>query len=136
MKLIKEIKSKEGIIHFKRWRVLSTKWFSIYIHGIYKGDGDEYLHNRPWKIWTMILWGGYVEQIHNDSCSNSRRLRTPGHMAYVNRSGFHKIEKILKPKTFTLAIVGARTNKEWGYMVDGRFIDHKTFRENKNKKRN
>jgi len=132
MKLIKEIRSKSGELHFKRWRLFSIPWVcSVYIHGIYKADEDNYLHNHPWNIWTMIIKGGYFEELH----TGKHRLRLPGHTAYANTSAFHKISKMHKTPTYTLAIVGRRKNQEWGYMVDGRFIDHKTFRENKNKKR-
>lgn len=133
MKLIKEIKSKSGEIHFRRWKLITIPWVcSIYIHGIYKADEDLHLHNHPWKIWTMILWGGYIEQIHNNESPNLMRIRTFGHIAYTNRSGFHKIEKMIKSPTYTLAVVGRRAaNDDWGYMVDGRFIDHKTYRNKK-----
>ena len=131
MKLIKEIRSKEGELHFKRWRLIKTPWFEVYIHGIYMEDLDEHLHNHPWKIWTMILWGGYLEKIHTGRI----RLRRPGHISYAKISYFHKIDKMKKVPTYSLAIVGKRINPDWGYMVDGRFIDHLTYRENKNKKR-
>lgn len=131
MKLIKEIRSKEGELHFKRWRLIKTPWFEVYIHGIYMEDLDEHLHNHPWKIWTMILWGGYFEKIHTGRI----RLRRPGHISYAKISDFHKIDKMKKVPTYSLAIVGKRINPDWGYMVDGRFIDHLTYRENKNKKR-
>lgn len=129
MKLIKEIRSKDGVLHFKRWRLLKAPWFEIYIHGIYKEDQDKYLHNHPWKIWTMILKGGYFEELHN----GEHRLRAFGHMAYAKTSDFHKIQKMRDVPTYSLAIVGKRRNVDWGYMVDGRFIDHISFRENKNK---
>ena len=125
MKLIKEIKSKDGILHFKRWRIISLPWFAIYIHGIYKADEDLHLHNHPWKIWTMILWGGYTEELYG----NRFRIRKPGHMARVKLSDFHKIKEMIKSPTYTLAIVGRRTNEDWGYMVSGRFIDHETYRK-------
>lgn len=130
MKLVKEIRSKKGELHFKRWRVITIPWVcSIYIHGIYKEDQDEYLHNHPWKIWTMILKGGYHEELHG----GRKRLRKPGHMAYAKTSDFHKIAKMHGSPTYTLAVVGRRSNFDWGYMVEGRFIDHVSFRENKNK---
>lgn len=129
MKLIKEIKSKSGELHFRRWRLITIPWVcSIYIHGIYKADEDLHLHNHPWKIWTMILWGGYTEELHG----NRFRVRGPGHMARAKRSDFHKIKEMIKSPTYTMAIVGRRTSEDWGYMVDGRFVDHITYRKNKN----
>jgi len=132
MRLIKEIRSKEGELHFRRWRLLKTPWFEIYVHGIYMEDLDEHLHNHPWKIWTMIIWGGYFEELH----TGRHRLRTFGYMSYVKISDFHKIKKMHKVPTYSLAIVGKRTSSDWGYMVNGRFVDHLTYRENKNQKRN
>lgn len=133
MKLIKEIKSKSGEIHFRRWKIISLPWFSVYIHGIYRADEDLHLHNHPWKIWTIILWGGYVEQLYNVGISNSPRIRKPGHVAYAKIKDFHKIKEMIKSPTYTLAIVGSRVDNDWGYMVDGKFIDHKTYRGNKHK---
>jgi hypothetical protein len=128
MKLIKEIRSKKGVLHFKRWRILKTPWFSIYIHGIYMHDLDPHSHNHPWKIWTMILKGGYLEKIESGGSDNFR-IRNPGHMSYTTTESFHKIKRMIKTPTYTLAIVGKRTNELWGYKVDGDFIDHKKYRK-------
>ena len=127
MKLVKEIKSKKGVVHFRRWRIIELPWFSIYIHGIYKEDTDLHLHNHPWKIWTMILKGGYWEEREV-----GHRLRTFGHMAYANTKAFHKINKMYRNPTYTLAIVGKRTNNKWGYKTENGFVDHITYRKNKN----
>jgi len=126
MKLIKEIKSKEGVLHFKRWQILKTPWFSIYIHGIYMHDLDAHLHNHPWKIWTMILKGGYYEDREN-----GQRSRRFGHMAYANTKAFHRINLLHRSPTYSLAIVGKRTNPKWGYLVDGRTVDNVTYSDNK-----
>jgi hypothetical protein len=128
MKLIKEIKSREGEVHFRRWRLFSTPWFDVNIHGIYKADEDKHLHNHPWKIWTMVLKGGYYEELHG----GVRRLRIFGHMSYNKTSDFHKIRTMYKSPTYTLAVMGKRNN-EWGYMVGHRFIDHISYRDLKRK---
>jgi len=137
MKLIKEIKSKKGEVHFRRWRLFSLPWFSVNIHGIYKHDMDDHLHNHPWNIWTMVLSGGYAE-IYWDEKQKVKRynLRTPLNMSYRGADKFHKIGKILKSPTYTLAIVGKRKKREWGYLMDdGTTTDHKTYRKTKNNKK-
>ena len=63
MKLLKEIISKNGKVHFRRWNVLSTPWFSIYIHGIYEEDKEQHLHDHPWDFMSMVLKGSYSEQL-------------------------------------------------------------------------
>jgi hypothetical protein len=133
MRLIREIRSRSGELHFRRWIILRTPWFEVYIHGIYKEDQDLYLHNHPWKIWTMILKGGYIEELHNNSGSNIERKRLFGHKSKADINDFHKIKKMIKSPTYSLAVVGKRVNDDWGYMVDGEFVDHKTFRKNKNR---
>ncbi len=123
MKLIKEIKSKEGILHFRRWSIFNSKYFSIYIHGIYKEDTDPHLHNHPWNILTIILKGSYVEKLeHRD---NFRGFLNFG---YRNRSKYHKIKKMLSDKVFSLAFVFGKRNDNWGYFVDGKHMIHTDYR--------
>ena len=81
----------------------------------------------------MIIRGAYIEELHNDfKCLNSNRLRSFGHMAYCDTSKFHKIQKLLSEKVYTIAIVGKRQKYEWGYITDDGFIDHIKYRKMKN----
>lgn len=34
MKLVKEIRSKEGVLHFQRYELFKTPWFICYLHKI------------------------------------------------------------------------------------------------------
>lgn len=85
----------------------------------------------------MVLSGGYAE-IYWDEKQKVKRynLRTPLNMSYRGADKFHKIGKILKSPTYTLAIVGKRKKREWGYLMDdGTTTDHKTYRKTKNNKK-
>lgn len=136
MKLIKEIRSKEGELHFKRWRLLKTPWFSICIHGIYMKDLDLHLHNHPWNICTMVLSGGYVEVLWDEKKGRQAyKYRGRFNIGYRNSNQFHKIGRLIKAPTYTLAILGKRRDYPWGYLVEGHFMDHETYRANKNTKR-
>jgi len=126
--LIKKIKSKSGKVHFKRWRLLTTPWFDINLHGIYKEDEDKHLHNHPWSILTIILIGCYTEELEDDKES----FRWPLSIAYRSREKFHKIKMLHSNYVYSLAITSKRRT-EWGYNVNGIFVDHKTYREQKNK---
>jgi len=137
MNLVKEIISKSGELHFRRWQLLKTLWFCVYIHGIYKEDQDDHLHNHPWSIWTMILWGSYVEELlMKNGKDKTHKVRTFLNMGYRNSDRFHCIRQVVSKKVITLAIVGKRKEKEWGYHTEKGFVDHITYRNNKNKKRN
>ncbi len=52
--LVKEIKSKAGELHFRRWRLLQLPFFAIYIHGIYKSDED--LHHTAIRGLLFLLY--------------------------------------------------------------------------------
>jgi hypothetical protein len=125
--LVKEIKSKEGELHFQRWRLLQTPLGSVYIHRIFKADEDLHCHDHPWSFVGIILNGGYV----------ARKLCADGSSKYesstvsINKStAFHQITRMLKVPTTTFVITGPR-NREWGYSVDGEWIHHKEYRKKK-----
>lgn len=134
-KLIKEIKSKDGVLHFRRWRVLTTPWFVINWHGIYHEDEDRDLHNHPWTFINIILWGSYWElrskklgETHNAICKRRSFLN----IAYRDKNSFHKIFSMGSKAVYSLNIMWNKTD-EWGYDVNGRLIEHKMYRELKRK---
>ncbi len=127
MRLIKEIKSKEGILHFRRWSIFQSKYFSIFIHGIYKEDNDLHLHNHPWNLFTFVLKGSYIEEIETGI-----NLRNFSNCAYRTRNKYHKIKTLLSKEVFTLALVFGKRNDNWGYLVDNKHIIHTDYRQKKN----
>ena len=125
-RLIKEIKSKTGEIHFRRYLLFSTPWFHCYLHRIYKADQDLHLHNHPWNFWGMVLWGGYLEK-------TSEGIKTRGFLSCGggNRKYFHKIEEMITSPTTTLFFVGKKTYP-WGYKTSEGIIEQSVYRERKN----
>jgi hypothetical protein len=128
--LIKEIKSKEGVIHFKRWQLLKTPWFSIYIHGIYKADEDAHLHDHPWDYYSMSIYGRFIEKNKGAIKCNYLYVST---FKLISRKAeqFHTIHKLLTKSVYTFFIAKNR-RRDWGYDVNGEWIDHKTYRKLKN----
>ncbi len=106
-KLIKEIKSKEGVLHFRRWNILTVSNrfinFSIYLHGIYKEDQDPHLHNHPWNIATIILWGSYIEELDADDLIDKYHDQYEGNKSlpeYLNLTEEEYWEFIVKQHNF------------------------------------
>lgn len=130
MKLIKEIKSKDGILHFRRWAVFQSKYFSIFIHGIYKEDNDAHLHNHPWNLLTIVLSGSYIEELENANLI----VRGFLNIGYRSRAKYHKIFKLTSKEVKTLAFVFGKRNDNWGYNVDNKHVIHTEYRTNKNSK--
>ncbi len=126
MKLIKEIKSKEGKLHFRRWEILKTPWFSIWLHGIYAADKDLHLHNHPWDFKSIVIKGSYIEETENGPVK-----QYPGKFNSRDGNSFHKIKSLMSSAVYTLFFVG-KQKREWGYKVNGSFIDNETYRKLKN----
>lgn len=142
--LIKEIKSKTGELHFRRYRLFSCSLFSIFIHRIYKSDEDLHPHSHPWNFLTVILWGGYKEKLWTEFFPEGDAFKYwPYHffrikeatrglfsVAYRKWDQYHNFELI--KTTTTLVITGRRIDDDWGYLVDGTHIQHKDYRNRKN----
>lgn len=126
MKLVKEIKSKAGVIHFQRYHLFSTPWFHCYLHKIYQPDQDLHLHSHPWRFWGIILKGGYVEKT-----AQGLKTRKVGSWGGGNEKYFHKIDSLLSPCSISLFFTGRKTYP-WGYHTAEGFIDHESYRELKN----
>ena len=98
MKLVKEIKSKLGELHFKRWKLFSLKKYNVYLHAIYKADEDLYLHNHPWDYTSIILYGTFVEKVRSNNLGEIVKYRY-NHLHFgsvVKRKSniFHKIVRL------------------------------------------
>jgi hypothetical protein len=121
---IREVRSKKGVPHFRRWQILSLWGRSVYLHCIYRSDEDLHMHNHPWDFASFILKGGYIE-----SMINSGTIKGPGDVAYHKAKDYHHIT-VLQP-TWTLVFASKRYNA-WGYLVDGKFVNHLEYRNVKN----
>jgi len=144
MKPILEIKSKTGVLHFRRWKLFGTAWFSVFLHGIYESDKDKHMHNHPWSYCSIIVKGEYVEEYLDGSDTkirfrNSRPLRNfynpkywPQLFKFQPSTRFHKILKLVTPVVYSIVIARTNDTRLWGYNVDGKFIDNITYRELKN----
>lgn len=131
--LRKEIISRKGELHFKRWGI-ETPWLGMYVHYIAKSDEDEHMHDHPWPFSSVILSGGYYEHVEG-AVLEWRPFET------VRRSARepHRIE-LFRDKdgnqipTWSFVIVGKRL-PSWGYHTEIGWIDSETYRQLKNERR-
>lgn len=126
--LVKEIVSKEGIVHFRRYRILQTPWFSIYLHNIRQSDLDKHFHDHPWNFKSLILRGSYKEYFTCDPHHQFvlGQTYTPGNLVEHRAEDSHKIV-LLTPEVWTLVFVfGPR--RDWGYQTEIGFINHRDYR--------
>lgn len=133
--LEKEIRSKKGELHFKRWSLLQTPWIDVYLHRIYKSDKDDHMHDHPWNFSSIILAGGYVEESMKWDWKSGHllwqkpRICTTGDVIHHKAEEPHRI-KLIRP-TLSLVFCGKR-RREWGYKVGHNWFSAKDYRELKN----
>lgn len=108
--------------YLTRWRIIQTPWFALYLHHIHRPDHERDLHDHPWNFISIILWGGYAEEIakYNDSAYDIRgdpktKIRTwkRGSVHYMRTEDAHRISSLLSP-VWTLLLCGRR-RREWGF---------------------
>lgn len=139
--LIKEIISKEGELHFQRWRIFSSPLFNIYVHKILKADEDAHDHTHPWSFVSIILSGGYIESGNYKTWYNASiyKFCKRWSINYKKYNDCHRVRKLFKSPTYTLVFTGPR-KPTWGYYIlcekelnyEYKFVDHETYRKLKN----
>jgi hypothetical protein len=137
--LVKEIVSKEGVVHFRRYRLLSTPWFNIYIHNILKSDEDAHPHDHPWGFIALMFWGSYLEEwlgAYEDyrywaGTELRQDVRSIGSLYYHQAKDFHKIT-LRSPSVWTLVFASGRKRPGWGYQTRQGWIHFKDYRQLKN----
>lgn len=131
--LVKEIVSKEGELHFRRYRLLSTPWFNIYIHQILKSDEDAHFHDHPWNFHSYLLKGSYLEQASYPGDWSEKFSYTyfAGDWVHHDAVDAHSLT-LMTDQVWTLVFTSGR-ERVWGYrMNDGSWTDFKTYRKMKN----
>lgn len=124
-RLVKEIRSKAGDLHFRRWAILDTAILRVYVHQILRADEDDHLHTHPWHFISTILAGSYTERTET-----SQSRRTPGSVAFRRATTPHKILTVHKP-CWTLVIAYGR-RQDWGFKPeDGSVMPNEEYRKRK-----
>lgn len=123
--LRKEIISKKGELHFRRWGI-DAFIFGIYIHQIYKADEDKHLHDHPWDYISICLKGSFMEE-----CVKKVNIIKPGNVIIRKANSFHKIKDMITPAVTTLFMTGPRRRK-WGYDVNDKWVEGSIYHKIKN----
>lgn len=101
------IVGSDGSVFMRRFRLLRTRWGNLYLHQFLRGDEDRCFHDHPWSFVTLILCGGYSEEMPNGS-----RWRSPGTLLYRPATHRHRVE-CSKP-AWSLVFVRPKS-RAWGF---------------------
>ncbi len=99
-------------------RVYLAHWggWRLYLHKYAGADGDRWLHDHPFSALSLILSGGYDEEILTEwSWPGARtRYRTRRWINWIPANRFHRIAHV-RPDTWTL-FLHAPHRKGWGFL--------------------
>lgn len=130
--------------YLKRWHILHTRWFRIYLHKFTGPDRDPHPHDHPWNSWIFMLRGKYEEEFYEYEYVNipgSIRLREePVMVKKLDRSSpsfrsmkgesIHKIKNLLTPEVWTL-FVCHKKKRCWGFHTPEGWVYWKDYLKNK-----
>lgn len=111
--------------------------YHVFLHEIMMPDGDRAPHNHPWaKSATLILSGGYSEMrpyFTGAGYRESKHTYTVGDINMFYPFDYHRIIEV-EPGTKTLFIASAEETRGWGFLVNGKHVDHaEYFKSGQNK---
>lgn len=110
----------------KRWRLLQTPWFSVFIHRMQVPDPGTDLHDHPWSFKSLVLKGGYLEVL-----ADTRRALRPQRARHRQRWSFagirldqcHTVVSLDNGKPVWTLVFAGPTQRRWGFTVDGEWQD-------------
>ena len=129
------ISRRPGEPYLTRWRLIHTPWFGILLHKIDGPDPDQDPHDHPWNFISIVLRGGYTEQLTAlIPLSSTKRIRATTFQSWnwlsvhkMPLGKYHKIVTLHKKPTWTLILTGPR-KREWGFLTqDNGHIMWKTY---------
>lgn len=122
---------KNGTPMLKRWIVLGTPFFGIYVHFIYKEDLQRDPHDHPWWFFSFIIRGGYTEEYvkspgRYEECW-SEQVHKAGRVRFFPLRDAHRINSV-RPNTTSIVLVGPKV-RYWGFYSGPKWIPWTDYKE-------
>lgn len=129
------IRDENGAPYLIRYRLLPWGPYRVYLHHIVQSDADRHLHDHPFDFWSLILWGGYFEELaipQSDGRLQHCLTRWRGPGTLLRRKAEHAHRLLLATQTrfsdtgygmyhqsaaaWTLVFRGPR-RRDWGFYL-------------------
>lgn len=119
-----DIYGPDGSVYLTRWWLASLLGYRIMLHKMHRPDLDRCLHDHPWGFVSVVLAGGYVEEVQRIFEQDDIRLETrrtwfnrPGAILVRPATWTHRIHALPNGTCWTLVFRG-RTERAWGFHTD------------------
>lgn len=119
--------------YLTRWTMVGKRFtgdgFAVFLHRFHRSD-NEVPHCHPWPFVSVILAGGYWEDVPADPKVPGgplrRRWYAPGRVLKRSAKWVHRV--VLPPgrEAWTLVIRG-RKERSWGFYCPGGFMPWRVF---------
>lgn len=104
-----------GDVFFRRYDILKSRWGSVYLHEFFRSDKDRCLHDHPWHFLSVVLRGGYWEEMQD-----GKHWRRAGSVLRRPAATAHRIELDPARKDVWSLVFVTRKVRAWGFLtVDG-----------------
>lgn len=104
---------KKGNRYVRRFELLVTPWFRVYMHNICQTD-ERALHDHSSSFYSLILSGGYEEECGYQRLGFMwRRTWKRWSWHFMPAMLPHRITQV-QPGTWTLCFAGAK-KRQWGF---------------------
>lgn len=117
-------------------RVYLTRYFifghtystwALMVHQMHRPDDDACHHDHPWSFFTLILRGGYVEEVTNRRTGKVyMRRNRPGMLLWRPAAHRHRIHKLADGGCWTL-VLRFRRKQSWGFWTKEGWIHWERF---------
>jgi hypothetical protein len=122
--------------YLKRWYVIRTEPFGLFIHKFIRSDEDRALHDHPWNFIIIPIWRGYIE--HSQKKFVTVWRHEAEHMAQIKRRVWplmisirpaeyqHRVE-LIEGKPAWSIFLRFKKRREWGFWPSGIFYNWKQW---------
>ncbi len=108
-------------IYLSRYWLLGnreSRW-ALMLHKMHRADDHACHHDHPWPFWTLILKGGYEEEItvYSEVLTQTFwQFNSPGQLLYREAEHTHRISGLPTGSCWTL-VLRFRRERSWGFFT-------------------
>lgn len=114
------------VLYLRRWFIWRCKYFNVFLHYIPQPDNDRDPHDHPWTFISVLLHGGYTEEVFNASRElRAVNERSAPSIGYRPGQTVHYITAV-KPYTVTLVLTSDYF-REWGFVTTKGWIQWRKY---------
>lgn len=116
-----------GDVYMRRWRLVSTPWFGVFVHHILRPDWTLDPHDHPWGFWSWRFLGTYTEHVYSYDATGARPLQH--HRHYTGRrvswrpyGTIHRVHALSRPEGVWSLVVRGRRHPSWGFVTQSGWV--------------